>query len=169
MLIIFTKNHCKIYIFVDTAVISDPVDISPYGKLKDIEPQKLNLPAKHQFPTTDGRKFNQKWLNDYVWLEYSLIKDAVYCYACRQYSPSNEKDNAFKLIGFSHWKSALDSKKGIKKHQSSTMHTNSMAKWSEAIIRQKSNSSVIELASGNVLQCRRNYVKKIIEVLYFHS
>lgn len=44
------------------------------------------------------------------------------------------------------------------------MHLNSMAKWADAIDRQKTNASVIEMASGNVLQYRRNYVKKVIEV-----
>lgn len=124
----------------------------------------LHLPSEYQFPKTDNRKFNHKWLNDYVWLEYSVSKNAVFCYACRQFSPTNERDNVFKCDGFSHWKSALESNKGFKKHQISGMHLNSMAKWSEAINRQKSNTSVTKMASGNVLQYRRSYVKKIIEV-----
>lgn len=146
-----------------------PADITPCGTLKNIESQVLHLPAGYQFPATDKRKFNQKWLKDYVWLEYSISKDAVFCYPCRAFSATNEKDQVFKSSGFSHWKTALESNKGFKRHQSSLNHLNSMAKWSEAIDRQKTNTSVIEMASGNVLQCRRNYMKKIIEVLYFHS
>lgn len=146
-----------------------PADITPYGTLKNIESQVLHLPSGYEFPMTDKRKFNQKWLNDYVWLEYSVSKNAAFCYACRQFSATHERDNVFKCSGFSHWKSALESNKGFKKHQGCGMHLNSMTKWSEAIDRQKTNTSVIEMASGNVLQYRRNYMKKIIEVLYFHS
>lgn len=74
---------------VDAELMSNaPSDISPYGTLKNIEPQVLRLPPGYQFPVTaDKRKFQQKWLTDYVWLEYSISKNAVYCYACRQFSP----------------------------------------------------------------------------------
>lgn len=142
-----------------------PSDISPFGTFKNIEPQVLRLPPGHQFPVNaERRKFQRRWLTDYVWIEYSISRDAIFCYACRQFSPRQERDNVFKETGFSHWKSALDSGKGIKKHQSCAMHVTSMARWADVIDRQKTNASVIELASGNVLQYRRNYVKKVIEV-----
>lgn len=142
-----------------------PTDITPYGTLKNIEPQVLILHSSYQFPVdTDKRKFQQKWLNEYVWLEYSVLKNACFCYACRQFSPTHERDNVFKHTGFSHWKRALESNKGFNKHQSSGMHLNSMAKWAESIERERTNTSVIEMASGSVLQYRRNYVKKVIEV-----
>lgn len=150
------------------SVSNSPADITRYGTLKNIEPQVLRLPPGHQFPmNADKRKFQPKWLTDYVWLEYSISKNAVYCYACRQFSPIHERDNVFKETGFSHWKSALESNKGLKKHQKCALHVNSMAKWADAIDRQKSNASVIEMASGNVLEYRRNYVKKVIEVGVF--
>lgn len=124
-----------------------PTDITPYGTLKNIEPQVLILHSSYQFPVdTDKRKFQQKWLNEYVWLEYSVLKNACFCYACRQFSPTHERDNVFKHTGFS------------------GMHLNSMAKWAESIERERTNTSVIEMASGSVLQYRRNYVKKVIEV-----
>lgn len=149
----------------DAEIVSNsPPDITPYGTLKNIECQVLQLPSGHQFPVKDKRKFQQKYLKDYVWLEYSVSKDAVFCYPCRQFSATHERDNVFKHTGFSHWKKALEFNKGFKKHQSSAMHLSSMAKWAEAIERQKANTSVIEMASGSVLQYRRNYVKKIVEV-----
>lgn len=141
-----------------------PGDITPYGTLKNIEPQVLQLPAGYQFPITDRRRFSSKYLKEFVWLEYSLSKDATFCYACRQFSAALDKSNVFKYNGFSNWKTALEKNKGFTRHQDSTVHLNSMAKWAEALNRQKTNTSVIELASGNVLEYRRNYVKKIIEV-----
>lgn len=143
-----------------------PSDVTPYGTIKNVEPQKLRLPAGFVFPSTENRKFNKKWLADFVWLEYSISKDAAFCYACRQFSPSNEKDIVFKKNGFTNWKTALESNKGFKKHQKCAIHMSSMLKWSEAVIRQKNKLSVYEIGSGNVLQYRRNYVKTIIEVKY---
>lgn len=142
-----------------------PSDISPFGTLKNIESQVLRLPPGHQFPVNaDRRKFQQRWLTEYVWIEFSISRDAIFCYACRQFSSKHDRDNVFKETGYSQWKSALDSGKGIKKHQSCAMHLNSMAKWADTIKRQKTNPSVVELGSGNVLQYRRNYMKKVIEV-----
>lgn len=143
---------------------NDPIDITPYGKLKNMGHQVLHLSTGHQFPTTDGRKFKESWLKNYLWLEYSISKNAAFCYACRQFSPTHERDNVFKFIGFTSWKTALDTNKGFKRHESSVIHLNSMAKWTEAIDRQKTNASVIEMASGNILEYRRNYMKKIFEV-----
>lgn len=147
-------------------VENGPTDICSYGTIRKMEPQKLKPGLT--FPQTDKRKFNPKWLNDYIWMEYSVSKNAVFCYACRQLSPVHDRDNVFKYTGFAHWKTALESNKGFKRHQSCVMHSNSMAKWSEAIEREKNNTSVIQMASGNVLEYRRNYMKKIIEVLYYH-
>lgn len=168
-------NHCKAILFIDVDVDAEtvsnaPLDISPYGTLKNMKPQVL--PVGYAFPATNKRRFNEKWLNDYIWLEYSISNDAAFCYPCRQFSPIHERDNVFKFTGFSHWKSALESNKGFKKHQKCGMHLESMAKWAEAVDRQKNNTSVFEMASGNVLQFRRNYVKKVIEaciVLHYYT
>lgn len=110
-----------------------------------MEPQVL--PAGCKLPSTDKRKFNQKWLVDFIWLEYSILKDTGFCYPCRQFSSANERDNVFKYTGFSNWKTALESNKGLKRHQNSAMHLNSMVKWAEAINRQKTNTSVFEMAN----------------------
>lgn len=69
-------------------------DICSYGTIRKMEPQKLKPGLT--FPQTDKRKFNPKWLNDYIWMEYSVSKNAVFCYACRQFSPVHDRDNVFK-------------------------------------------------------------------------
>lgn len=168
----FIETDCEFLFFIDVNAETNPDvpnDITPYGTIKNQEPQKLRLPAGYLFPSTENRTFQEKWLKDYIWLEYSISKNAVFCYACHQFSPSNDKDIIFKKIGFTNWKTALESKKGFKKHQSTSIHINSMLSWSEAIERRKNKSSVHEIGSGNVLQYRRNYVKKIIEVLQIHE
>lgn len=114
MLFFVIWNYWKlfpIHAFVDVVssakiVPSVPDDIMPYGTLKNMDPQVLHLPADFLFPVTDKRKFNPKYLKEYVWLEYSVSKNSTFCYACRQYSPTHERDNVFKFSGFSNWKAA---------------------------------------------------------------
>lgn len=85
------------------SVSNTPSDITPYNTLKNMESQVLNLPSGHQFPlNSDKRKFQRKWLSDHVWLEYSVLTNAAYCYACRQFSPTNEKNVVFTSTGFRH-------------------------------------------------------------------
>lgn len=165
MLSIFFKFYWKLIFLTDTDtenLTNGPTDIIPIGTLKQMEPQKL--PVDLKFPVTNQRRFKMKYLSDHIWLEYSISQNAAFCYACRQFSASRERDNVFKYTGFSNWKFALETNKGFKKHEKCGVHLNSMAKWTEAIDRQKNKTSVIEMASGNVLEYRRNYMKKIVEV-----
>lgn len=55
---------------------------------------------------TQNRSFNASYYNQHEWLEYSISKDAVYCFACRNYS-SGANDNcidSFTQAGFKNWK-----------------------------------------------------------------
>ena len=44
-------------------------------------------PANISFPSTimgcKKRSFNPEWYREYSWLEYSIEKDAAFCFACR--------------------------------------------------------------------------------------
>ena len=46
------------------------------------------------FPQTDqGRKkyrFSKNWYNEYDWIEYSLSKDAAFCFSCRCFGTLDE-------------------------------------------------------------------------------
>ena len=46
------------------------------------------------FPQTDqGRKkyrFSKNWYNEYDWIEYSLSKDAAFCFSCRCFGTLGE-------------------------------------------------------------------------------
>ena len=46
------------------------------------------------FPKTDqGRKkyrFSKNWYNEYDWIEYSLSKDAAFCFSCRCFGTLGE-------------------------------------------------------------------------------
>lgn len=149
----------------------NPIDITPAvgggRRVKPMQKQELSLPPGFQFPVTNKRKFNPKFLEQYVWLEYSISRDATFCYACRSFTPTHARDNVFKYTGFSNWKTAAEANKGFKGHNTSATHLSAMGKWTEALQRDNMNASVAEMASGGVLHFRRNYMKKVIEVIIF--
>ncbi|XP_056696166.1 uncharacterized protein [Spinacia oleracea] len=65
-------------------------------------------PKKHKFPKTEFeegkmRRFNPSWFKKYAWLEYSVSKDAAYCFYCYLFKNETTKvagGDAFVINGF---------------------------------------------------------------------
>ena len=66
----------------------------------------------HKFHKTkigaDWRSFLEAWYDKYDWLEYSVEKDAAYCFYCFLFKPStinvHHGHGAFTKVGFKNWK-----------------------------------------------------------------
>ncbi|KAK6167027.1 hypothetical protein SNE40_021137 [Patella caerulea] len=123
-----------------------------------------------QFPkNSSGRKFSPMWYARFPWLEYSVERDAAFCYACRHFVPDSSfnYDN-FAVKGYNGWKRALgDKNKGLELHSHAASHIDAMSKWEERKRRTSSRSTVKELVSNNVYERRHYYVRAIAEVIYF--
>jgi len=53
------------------------------------------------------RAFSSAYYQNHDWLEYSLEKDAIFCYACRLFSNSSgHYEETFTTLGFKNWKKA---------------------------------------------------------------
>jgi hypothetical protein len=70
-------------------------------------------PFGHKFPhksVNDKRMFVQKWLTQNDWLEYSIEKDAAYCFYCflfkQQPLEAHFGHDAFSKEGYRNWKNA---------------------------------------------------------------
>jgi len=75
-------------------------------------------PADHKFQKTekDGkgqtRGFVGSWFDQFDWLEYSVAKDAAYCFYCYLFKPQQagfHSNDTFTKVGFRNWKNANDS------------------------------------------------------------
>lgn len=75
--------------------------------------------------------FNAGWYRSCPWLEYSVLRDACFCFPCRKFGVANERDAVFTSRGYTNWKAALERDRGLQKHASSHCHVQSMATWSE--------------------------------------
>ncbi|KAJ1295190.1 hypothetical protein BS78_01G205200 [Paspalum vaginatum] len=67
-------------------------------------------PRGHEFPHKNFRTFRAQWFNDYDWLEYSVSKDAVYCFYCSLFRKEAEHEkfghDVFSKTGYDNWKNA---------------------------------------------------------------
>ncbi|XP_042041495.1 zinc finger MYM-type protein 1-like [Salvia splendens] len=58
------------------------------------------------------RSFQDIWFKRYTWLEYSVSKDATFCFWCYLFKKSDkggrQSDDAFTKTGCSNWKNALE-------------------------------------------------------------
>ncbi|XP_050229221.1 uncharacterized protein LOC126678361 [Mercurialis annua] len=109
--------------FDSTDVIADP------GERISIDDYEINIrdevrrayvlkgpcqPKGHKFfQKTFGnqnRSFQSTWFRDYVWLEYSVSKDARFCLWCYLFKPPKPKSQGgrevFTKTGFNNWKNA---------------------------------------------------------------
>ncbi|XP_057786232.1 uncharacterized protein LOC131003703 [Salvia miltiorrhiza] len=69
----------------------------------------------HNYPKTQFgnqlRSFQDVWYQKFVWLEYSVAKDACFCFWCYLFKPEDKssryRTDVFTKTGFTNWKKAL--------------------------------------------------------------
>lgn len=102
------------------------------------------------------------------WLEYSLLRDASFCFPCRKFSVSNsERDDAFTKVGYTNWKKALIKNSGFQKHASGTAHVRAMSAWQEYQCRTETDNTIVHQLGQTHIEKNRYYVKSIGEVIQF--
>lgn len=139
-----------------------PQDIS----LKGQEKIEQNFHGQN-FRKTNGRSFQPKWIESYGWIEYSKQLDGIFCYACRQFSIGNLRNDVFITTGFNNWKNALSAGQGLKKHESSSTHIKAMLSWNENEKRINQNQRISTLLNDVAIEKRRHYLKVIIRTIIF--
>ena len=89
-----------------------------------ILPQPPVQPANIKYPTTmisnKARSFNPAWYTHYPWLEYSVQKDACYCYSCRLFGSGTgtKCEQIFTVVAYEDWKHATGKGGVLSKHDS---------------------------------------------------
>lgn len=93
---------------------------------KDTGPRqvKLNSYPQESFGA-QKRAFNHSWFARYHWLEYSVSRDAAFCFPCRVFG-KNIRNDTFISSGCRQWKKALAF---FNKHDSAQSHKDSVAAW----------------------------------------
>lgn len=115
------------------------------------------------------RSFNPAWYHTRPWLEYSVLRDACFCFPCRKYVTSaNERDVVFTSRGFNNWKAALQRDRGLQKHAFSHSHVQAAATWSEHKCREATGETIdCMLVDKTQLEKNQYYVKNLGGVVKF--
>lgn len=146
-------------------LVDAPSDLSPLTSInRTVTSQCLKT---FKFPITNSRAFQLRWLERFQWLEYSISRDAAYCFPCRVFDINGNKELAFKVNGFNNWKRALEKNSGLVKHEKTRTHISAMLSWEERKNRSENSNEISEIVSSCVLEKRRFYMKTMIEILIF--
>lgn len=119
------------------------------------------------YPRENNRAFVADWFKKFKWLQYSVKKDAAFCYPCQQFLPQGSGQASYTQKGFRNWKNATDPKTGLGKHEKSLLHIQAMSMWEEKTRRINTSTSIETLLNRNILEKHRYYVKSIIEIIQF--
>ena len=105
-----------------------------------------------------------------MWLEYSVSKNAVFCYPCRFFSGVQKGDDCFITTGYRNWKNATGMSGRLMKHTQSQRHINASAAWGDFKRNQQSQTSIastLRQERRQQIQENRHYMKTIIELLLY--
>ena len=129
-------------LLVSPTLFALPTDISRTLTDPPVQPILSSYKNNH-----DNRSFQKQWFINRPWLIYSIKNDKIYCFYCRHFgstSPLINRNQSDSFIrGCNNWKSALDKKKGLPKHESSLAHITATANYNEYLLREKSKQNVI--------------------------
>lgn len=142
---IITPTHVVTPLNVRTA--PGPKDISQTIDEGPTQP-KLKYYPKSIYGTGNSsrvRGFQVGWFDQFKWLEYSKLEDAVYCLPCRFFSfkLKTDCDNIFKSTGYKNWKNALSNNKGLYKHDNSEDHKQNVVTWIDYKKNKTNKTSVL--------------------------
>ena len=137
-------------------------------------------PAEGFVKNADGRCFRAEWYLRFPWLEYSVSKQAAFCFYCRLFAFENatavqggQVDSAFIGAGFNSWKKALEKGRGFRQHNESQSHSHAEKSYRDfmdgkAIDTQLSEEKDREVSRRQeVVRRNRQTVQRIFNVVRF--
>ena len=157
-----------------SSTISQPDDLASSPDCSLSQPVDIQFHVTHF--SGKARSFNPEWFRQYPWLEYSISKDAAYCYACRFFSLStaagtSRPEKVFTIARFRDWKHATGVKGILTTHNNSLSHKSSIVAWEQFKSTLNTGSVAEQLGSNRAQQIQRNrhYIKTVAEVLLLCS
>lgn len=115
------------------------------------------------------RSFQETWYLQYPWLEYSITKDASYCFYCRLFAPQLpfRPERPFVYEGYRYWKNAsLD----MRLHCNSKLHIQSKAAYDQRLRGIGEGSAQhfeVHAALVQEIQHHKKGISKIIDIVLF--
>ncbi|KAH7670424.1 Ribonuclease H-like protein [Dioscorea alata] len=130
-------------------------------------------PTGHKFPQKDygkqKRSFQDAWFKQHPWLEYSITKDAAFCFWCYLFKPSKGSrmgEDAFTKMGFNNWKKALEK---FVKHIGAvnSLHNDARVKFQGFQSQRQSVSHLLAMHSHEMEVAYRIRLTAVLDVTRF--
>lgn len=123
-------------------------------------------PRGHAFPKTTRRCFRAAWFDDYDWLEYSVSKDAAYCFYCFLFRREAEHEKfghvVFSKTGYDTWKNAAN--RGFPDHCRAVNGCHNKARKCADDFRNQ-RTSVSRRFESNTIDAERRYEVRVTAAL----
>ncbi|CAI6366510.1 unnamed protein product [Macrosiphum euphorbiae] len=126
-------------------------------------------PKLQIFPLTkfgpQNRSFNAKHYSEFEWLEYSVSRDAVFCFNCIHFAKNVKTDNLI-TTGYNNWRK-LNEK--LLKHSKTVQHLTSTVQYNSYKSSKLTGTIVTQLSTAkkNEILKNRQYMKVLINITLF--
>ena len=148
-----------------TVTATDDIAVTPTSSLS----RPINVTFPKRAYSDKERSFNPLWYNQCSWLEYSVKKDAAFCFPCRLFPSCSgrQREKAFTVNGFRDWKHATGNKGGLFSHQNCHSHSQSVVAWEQFKATSLSGTVVEQLGRNRseMIQKNRHYIQAVSDVL----
>lgn len=126
-----------------------------------------------KFPFTkfgsSKRRFRLNWYRKYKWIEYSVDRNAAFCYPCRLFPAAyGRTEESFTKTGFCDWKHATGKKGILVCHDTCYSHKKAMLSWSDFKVNAKKGTSIDNLLASDrrrQIEQNRHYLQTLTEVI----
>ena len=142
---------------VSVAPKSAPNDISKTMRDGPTQMELFKYPAD-----ANERRFRKESFKDSVWLEYSQLRDAALCYACRYFALGSVR-SAWCTTGFNNWRKAVEK---ISEHNCSETHKHAVAAWMQwKLDDTRDITAMLSDQNEKTIKEKRNYIGAVVDVV----
>ena len=122
---------------------------------------------------TKKRYFNPDWFKTYSRLEYSVDRDAAFCFPCCHFSTKScRAEDTFTKEGFRDWKNATGKEGILQGHASCLTHIQAVSSWHEYKQNEECGTSVtshLDSTRNEQIHLNRHYLRSVAEVILLCS
>jgi len=152
-----------------------PSDIAHNPLCAPVRPKNIKFPTT-MFSKT-SRCFNPAWYKKYNWLEYSIERDACFCYPCHLFGSqgstfSSRPEPVFTSVGFRNWKHATGKTGALQVHSNCYSHKQAVIAWEQYKVNAKHGTLLPDQMGSSrdaVISKNRHYLRSVAEVLLLCS
>ena len=152
-----------------------PSDIAHNPLYAPIRPKNITFPTTLFSKTS--RCFNPAWYKNYDWLEYSIERDACFCYPCHLFGSqgsmfSSRPEPVLTTVRFRSWKHVTVKTGALHVHSNCYSHKQAVVAWEQYKTNAKCGTLLPDQMGSTreaAISKNRHYVKSVAEILLLCS